>query len=122
VRRPGVALTELLDAGGVNLEEGPLLPDALHSAEVELKYEGYLIRERANAARLAELGEFSLPDDIEFSSLASLSREAREKLARLRPATLGQASRIPGVSPSDLQNVVTEVMRHRRGVSRETSE
>jgi tRNA uridine 5-carboxymethylaminomethyl modification enzyme len=120
VRRPGVALADLLRAGEVELEPGPLVAEALHSAEVELKYEGYLSRERASAARLANLGEFELPDEIEFSSLASLSREAREKLSRLRPATLGQASRIPGVSPSDLQNVVTEVLRFRRRVSRGT--
>jgi tRNA uridine 5-carboxymethylaminomethyl modification enzyme len=56
---------------------------------------------------------------MEYPALATLSFESREKLNRIRPATLGQAGRIPGISPADLQNLVVEVVR-RRGVSRET--
>jgi tRNA uridine 5-carboxymethylaminomethyl modification enzyme len=62
---------------------------------------------------------FTLPEDLAYPGLSTLSFESREKLSRIRPTTLGQAGRIPGISPSDLQNLVVEVVRH-RGVSRET--
>ena len=121
VRRPGVALADLLRAGGIKLDHDPMAAEAVHSVEVELKYEGYLARERATAARLAGMDDFALPAEIEFANLSSLSREAREKLAAIRPATLAQASRIPGVSPSDLQGLILAALRSRRQtVSRET--
>jgi tRNA uridine 5-carboxymethylaminomethyl modification enzyme len=84
-------------------------------ADIELKYAGYLARERAAAGRLSEMEGFALPDAIEYAELTTLSLEARQKLAVLRPASLGQAGRIPGVSPSDLQSLVMEVLKLRRG-------
>jgi tRNA uridine 5-carboxymethylaminomethyl modification enzyme len=57
---------------------------------------------------------FVLPGELEYRGLATLSTEAREKLAAVRPASLGQAGRIPGVSPSDLQSLVMEVLKLRR--------
>jgi tRNA uridine 5-carboxymethylaminomethyl modification enzyme len=60
------------------------------------------------------MGDFSLDDDLEYGDMQSLSTEARQKLSKLRPLSLAQASRIPGVSPSDLQNLVIEVERRRR--------
>jgi tRNA uridine 5-carboxymethylaminomethyl modification enzyme len=122
VRRPGVRLADLLTACGYMEEAVGERQDRLESVEIELKYGGYVARERASARRLKELESFSLPDSLEYRGLASLSFEAREKLQTVRPATLGQAGRIPGVSPSDLQNLVMEVLKHRRrDVSRETS-
>jgi tRNA uridine 5-carboxymethylaminomethyl modification enzyme len=121
VRRPGVELAGLFQAVGIDLPDEPFLRDALHSAETELKYVGYIERERAAAARLAEMSDFRLPDALPFESLTGVSREAREQLAARRPATLGQAGRIPGVSPSDLQNLVLAVLRSGQCVSRETS-
>jgi tRNA uridine 5-carboxymethylaminomethyl modification enzyme len=79
-----------------------------------MRYEGYLARERESAARLAELADFALPAGLPYLELASLSTEARQKLDRIRPESLGQASRIPGVSPSDLQSIVYEVVKRRR--------
>jgi tRNA uridine 5-carboxymethylaminomethyl modification enzyme len=109
-RRPGVSLGALLRAAGI-----PRVTDeACRSPEVELKYAGYLARERESAERLAELEGFRLPGAIAYSAVATLSYEAREKLSAIRPATLGQAGRIPGVSPSDLQNLVLAVLRLRR--------
>lgn len=90
--------------------------EACHWAEVELKYAGYLARERDSVRRLAEMQELRLPTDIPYGSLQAISFEGREKLARIRPTTLGQASRIPGVSPSDLQNLVAELLRRRQMV------
>ncbi len=112
-RRPGVSLSDLLQAAGV-----PADPEHASWAEVELKYQGYIQRERESARRLVEMDAFNLPEDLPWLSLSAISYEAREKLARSRPVSLGQASRIPGVSPSDLQGLVLEVTR--RGVSRET--
>ena len=91
--------------------------DALAAAEIELKYEGYLAREKEAAARLAEMTDFALPMDLPYPDLKSLSIEARQKLAAVRPASLAQAGRIPGVSPSDLHNLVVETTRWRRRVA-----
>jgi tRNA uridine 5-carboxymethylaminomethyl modification enzyme len=108
-RRPGVPLQRLLAAAGLALAEADC-----GWADIELKYAGYLERERANAERMTELNDFELPPTLPYRTLTTLSYEAREKLHRARPASLGQASRIPGVSPSDLQNLVLEVLRLRR--------
>jgi tRNA uridine 5-carboxymethylaminomethyl modification enzyme len=107
-RRPGVGLHRLLRAAGEAVGE-----DVAAWAEVELKYEGYLERERTEVARLAELEEFRLPAGMDYRALRSLSFESREKLDALRPRTLGQARRIPGVSPADLQALVLAVLRER---------
>jgi tRNA uridine 5-carboxymethylaminomethyl modification enzyme len=82
-------------------------------ADIEFKYAGYLARERTAAARLAQMEEFEIPDDLDYRQLHTLAFEAREKLQALRPQTLGRASRIPGICPSDLQSLVLEVTRHR---------
>jgi tRNA uridine 5-carboxymethylaminomethyl modification enzyme len=110
-RRPGVPLAALLQAAGIGATE-----DACHWAEVELRYAGYLAREKNSARRLSEMEEFPLPADLPYSALRTISFEAREKLARIRPGSLGQASRIPGVSPSDLHNLLAEVIRRRQAV------
>jgi tRNA uridine 5-carboxymethylaminomethyl modification enzyme len=110
-RRPDVSLSALFDAAGV----GTGLPaEAVLSVELELKYAGYFERERAQAEKLRRMAEFPLPGDLDYPALHSLSFEARQKLAALRPLTLAQAARVPGVSPSDLQNLVLEVERRRK--------
>ncbi len=113
-RRPGVSLIALLEAAGVDFDR-----DDANWAELEFKYEGYLARERRSADRMAGMDGFILDSGLEYRRLTSLSFEAREKLAAAQPATLGQASRIPGVSPSDLQCLVMEVVKRRgRGAGR----
>jgi tRNA uridine 5-carboxymethylaminomethyl modification enzyme len=107
-RRPGVALEGLLSAAGLSTQNGEA-----EWAGIELRYGGYIDRERQAAQRLGELDEFMIPPGLEFTALHSLSFEAREKLNRHRPSSLGQAGRIPGVSPSDLQNLVMEVLKAR---------
>jgi tRNA uridine 5-carboxymethylaminomethyl modification enzyme len=114
-RRPGVPLRELL---GVALSETPEFhQDVWMSAEIELKYAGYLERERQAAAKLAEMASFHLPQDLAYGEINSLSTEARQKLEAVRPESLARAGRIPGVSPSDLQNLVLEVVRRRRSAA-----
>jgi len=90
---------------------GDLSPEAVASAELELKYAGYFERERVQAARLQRMGDFALGADIAYEVMRSLSFEARQKLGMIRPSTLAQAARIPGISPSDLQNLVLEVTK-----------
>jgi tRNA uridine 5-carboxymethylaminomethyl modification enzyme len=105
-RRHQVTLTELLGRAGVDHEES-----GAAWADIEIKYEGYLARERDSALRLCELEDVILPSDVPYSEVLALSSEAREKLGRIRPATIGQAARIPGVSPSDLQCLFLRVRR-----------
>jgi tRNA uridine 5-carboxymethylaminomethyl modification enzyme len=108
-RRPDVILSDLLVAAGAPPSDGEA-----GWAEVELRYGGYIEREREMAAKLMQMDDFAIPGDLEFCALMSLSFEAREKLERHRPMSLGQAGRIPGVSPSDLQNLVMEIIKHGR--------
>ena len=110
-RRQGVDLGAVLRAAGVG--EG-LSADALVSAELQIKYAGYFTRERSAAQKLQRMGTFQLEEEVPYEQMRSVSFEARQKLARLRPRTLAQAASVPGVSPSDLQNIVLEVERWRR--------
>jgi tRNA uridine 5-carboxymethylaminomethyl modification enzyme len=107
-RRPGVTLVSLLRAAGSGAD-----PEHAEWADIEIKYEGYLVREREAAARLAELDEVPLPATLEYHSIQTISWEAREKLTAVQPTSIGQAGRVPGVSPADLQNLAFAVLRQR---------
>ena len=74
----------------------------VRTAEVQVKYEGYIKRELAEAERQKKLEEKKLPEDINYKEILGLRLEACEKLEKIRPASLGQASRISGVSPADI--------------------
>lgn len=110
-RRQEVPLQELLKATGVGRE---IDDEALVTADLEIKYAGYFERERAQADRMRRMGDFSLDADLAYAEMTSLSFEARQKLSKVKPHSLAQASRIPGVSPSDLQNLVIEIERRRK--------
>jgi tRNA uridine 5-carboxymethylaminomethyl modification enzyme len=107
-RRPGISLATLLASAGW---DGAA--EAVEWAEIEIKYSGYLQRERDRAGQLAEMEDFRLDADLPYLSFQSISIESRQKLDLVRPTTLGQAGRVPGVSPSDLQNLVFETLRWR---------
>jgi tRNA uridine 5-carboxymethylaminomethyl modification enzyme len=110
-RRQDVSLLELFHAVGV----GDGLPrDAVVSTELELKYAGYFERERTQADKLRRMGTFVLDESLPYDEMRSLSYEARQKLAALRPRTLAHAASVPGVSPTDLQNLVIEIEKRRR--------
>ncbi|TVP58187.1 MAG: tRNA uridine-5-carboxymethylaminomethyl(34) synthesis enzyme MnmG, partial [Gemmatimonadales bacterium] len=114
LRRPRVPLDALLrSCGGTGKAIGA---EIRSSVEVEVKYEGYVARERERAERLRRQAGFVLPEDLPYRELKTLSIEGREKLERVRPESLAQAGRIPGVSASDLQNLVMEVKRWRSAV------
>lgn len=76
--------------------------EVVESAQIAIKYQGYIDRERGIADKLRRLEEVRLREDFDYDAIKSLSTEARQKLSRIRPVTIGQASRIPGVSPADV--------------------
>ena len=76
--------------------------ELIEEAEIQIKYKGYIEREKFIAEKLRRLENITIPDDFDFHSMNSLTIEARQKLSRIRPTTIGQASRIPGVSPADV--------------------
>lgn len=120
LKRPGVTAGALLRVAG---DEAPNVdPDVVATVEVDVKYEGYVRRELDRMAKLRAQAGFVIPEDTPFGEFATLSFEARQKLARIRPSNLAQASRIPGVSPADLQNLVMEIRRRtgKSTVPRET--
>ena len=114
LKRPGVSARSL-----VSLAEDPprgdLADEVLAAVEVELKYAGYVKRERERAKRLRDQADFLLSNDLPYMDFVTVSWEAREKLSETKPSSLAQAGRIPGVSPADLQNLVLEVRRLRSG-------
>jgi tRNA uridine 5-carboxymethylaminomethyl modification enzyme len=109
LKRPEVPAAILADAGG---RDG-VSEDALDALEVEVKYEGYVARERQRAARLRAQAAVLLDEGLPYREFVTLSTEAREKLSTVRPASIAQAARIPGVSPADLQNLLMEVRKLR---------
>ena len=109
-KRHGVTLSDLFQASGV---DSHFSPESLLSAELAMKYAGYFAREKTQADRMKSMGEFLIPSDLVYTGLNSLSFEARQKLTTVQPRTLAQASRIPGVSPSDIQNLVIEIEKRR---------
>ncbi len=110
LKRPRISAAALIAALDHELEDD-LPAETITAVEVELKYAGYVERERDRAQKLRQKADFVLDEDLPYSDFETLSHEAREKLARVRPGTLAQASRIPGVSPADLQNLILEVRR-----------
>ena len=107
LRRPDLSGAELLDRFSA-----PLAPELAARVEIELKMDGYARRQAVAIARAARDEAVELPADLDYAAIRALSREAREKLARTRPRTLGAAFRIPGMTPADIALLSVHV--HRR--------
>lgn len=75
----------------------------MEQAAIQIKYETYLQKERELVTRMSQLEDLEIPDVFDYKKITSLGNEAREKLTRVKPRTLGQASRISGINPSDIQ-------------------
>ena len=106
VLRPQVSLADLAKVVP-NLQEKiaglkRAKEEVVESTEINIKYEGYIRREQLAAEKLQRLDRIQIPVSFDYNTLQSLSTEARQKLSRIRPATIGEASRIPGVSPNDI--------------------
>ena len=111
LRRPGFHSLDLLRHGLAD----PALPREVHEgAEIDLKYSGYLARQQQQIAQVQRQANRALPLDIDYGAITTLSAEAREKLALIRPPTLGQASRVPGVSPADITALLLWLELQRR--------
>ena len=94
------ALAEVLPRLKAKIEN---LPDeVVESCEIQIKYAGYIKREKMEAAKLQRLDQIRIPDGFDYDAVQSLSTEARQKLSRIRPKSIGEAQRIPGVSPNDV--------------------
>ena len=112
LKRPRVSARSLV-ALAEKPPRGELADEILAAVEVELKDAGYVERERARAMRLRSQATFLLDDELPYMDFVTVSWEAREKLSVVRPGSLAQAGRIPGVSPADLQNLMLEVRKLR---------
>ena len=106
VTRPNVTIMGLADALPELKEKietlGVRKEEIVESTEINIKYKGYIEREKLAADKLRRLDNIRLPKDFDYNSVQSLSTEARQKLIRIQPNTIGEASRIPGVSPNDV--------------------
>ncbi len=118
LKRPEVRLKELCVAGLV-AGEG-LRAEEIVSVETAIKYEGYLKQQQRQIERLCKAESRTLPDDLDYAEMPGLSAEIVEKLSRIRPRTLGQAGRIPGVTPAALALILMRLeLRRRRTKSKE---
>ncbi|MFC1728851.1 tRNA uridine-5-carboxymethylaminomethyl(34) synthesis enzyme MnmG [candidate division KSB1 bacterium] len=108
LKRPEISFRNLtdIDPGLVDGRVRDFANDFYAQLEMEVKYEGYINRLKKQIERVSRMEDTILPDDIQFKAIESLSTEAREKLDRLKPRTLGQASRIAGISASDITNLM----------------
>ena len=102
--RPQIAMDDMLQFEKVQeyIKGCDLDTEILEQAEIQVKYSSYIEKERTNAEKLHRLENIHIPDNFDYDALKSLSYEAREKLKNIRPVTISQASRISGVSPSDI--------------------
>lgn len=95
-------VSSIFSSSSVDCFNSELFEEILEAAEIQIKYAGYIAREKQLADKLARLDYIKIPERFDYNEQQSLSTEARQKLTRLRPATIGDASRIPGVSPNDI--------------------
>ena len=105
-KRPQVRMSELIkkfsELQKIFEDCGNRGDEILESAEIAIKYEGYIARERVMADKIKRLDKIKLDENFNYEKLNSISTEARQKLSKIKPGTIGQASRISGVSPSDI--------------------
>lgn len=110
LRRPGLAYEDI-----VTREDGARLsPEEINEVEIEIKYEGFIKRQSNEIARLEKIEKIKIPNAIEYHSIHGLSSEVREKLSKIRPLTLGQASRISGITPAAISILMIFLERQRR--------
>lgn len=111
--RPNITMDDMRKVASVSeyIAEHDLNKDVLEQTEVQVKYAGYINKEKSNADKLNNLERVKIPADFEYDGLTNLSMEARQKLSKIRPVNLSQASRISGVSPSDISVMLVYLNR-----------
>ena len=103
-KRPGVSLKHLMDNKGFG-------QDVVDQVEINLKYESYILKEKEVVGKMKRLEESRIPDRFNYNKLVSLSAEGKEKLNKIKPKSIGQASRISGVSPSDVSILMVHLRK-----------
>ncbi len=115
ITRPNITLHDLVplsdDLSKVYEEWNSIDESITQQAEIQIKYEGYIEREEEQAAKLSRLEDLKIPQNTEYQHIKSLSSEAVEKLNRIKPATIGQAARISGITPSDISVLLVHLGR-----------
>jgi tRNA uridine 5-carboxymethylaminomethyl modification enzyme len=109
LQRPAVKIHDVLPP---DLASARWDADILSEAEVEVKYAGYIARQARQVERFHRMEDLALPQDLDYKSIKEISAEARDKLSRIRPQSLGQASRISGVSPADIAVLMVHLRAH----------
>lgn len=102
LRQPELSITDMIH---FKPEIENYADDIIAEAETQIKYEGYLVRQQELVDKFRKMESVSLPEDIDYSAVAGLTREAVEKLTEVRPLTLGQASRISGITPAAVSSI-----------------
>jgi len=109
LRRPEMDIDSLLNLNLIGIEG--LERDVIEQVEIQTKYAGYIERQKTEIERTRRYERLSLPDSLDYSNVVGLSQEVREKLAILRPATLGQAARIPGITPAAISLLLVHLKK-----------
>ena len=109
-KRPNVEIKDILDY--LDNHDYPL--DVIKEVQIEIKYEGYITKARKEADRMLKMDNLKLPQDIDYTKVDNLRLEARQKLNQIKPFTLGQASRISGINPADIQVLAVYVKQNKK--------
>jgi tRNA uridine 5-carboxymethylaminomethyl modification enzyme len=109
--RPELDLAQFMEIPSIATSLQSFHPEALMQAEISAKYEGYLAKEREMVEKMERLENLALRTDYNYDSILSLSAESREKLKRIKPVSVGQASRISGVTPADISILLVHIGR-----------
>ena len=111
--RPNIDRTDIKQLSNVAtyIEENAVSDLSFEQAEIQIKYQGYIDKEVALADKMKKLDSVKIPVNFDYTPLASLSHEAKEKLGEIKPVTLAQASRISGINPSDIAVLMVHLGR-----------
>ena len=110
LRRPGVSYESIVRLVPPRV---PLTTENAEQVAIEMKYEGYIAKQRLEVERMHRLEDRRIPDDFDYDSIIGLRNEARENLVRHHPATVGQAARISGINPADISILLIYLERQR---------
>ncbi len=111
IKRPEIKIKQLIDLGKI---PNIYTDEVIEQVEIGIKYEGYITKEEKEIEKMKELEDFKIPENIDYDSVINLASEAREKLKKIMPISLGQASRISGVNPSDITMLLIYLKKEKR--------
>jgi tRNA uridine 5-carboxymethylaminomethyl modification enzyme len=114
LRRPEVRIQDLIEHTSFDTHVGSLLDEALQAVEIDVKYAGYIERQRRHVERFRQMESRPIPAGFDFSAIPELRAEARERLVAIGPRSIGQAGRISGINPADITILMVYLDRRRR--------